>query len=316
MNVMTLLDEIIESASGDDVPVSSLLRKVKVLASRIGTGDLAKWVEHELVGYSNSDELPSYRGPFEAEVLGHFSGPMGSGLNNAPIPPSAFPENLREGYLFKVAFPQPIAELQELGKAKSADNLGSPWPADAISMTNYMLQQGRIKLYPYMGLMQATRRVSPQQLSAIIDTVRSRVLDLALTLEGVSPGVGERGTSKIDTATAQTIINNIYGGSNNVAIQSSDFHQEIAAPPRGDEAALISSLASIGISESQIGELRDALRADREEAGGQAPDTPGPRVNAWLGKLTLGAANASGKIATSAIGGVVGGLIKSYFGIA
>src|SRR5437763_12373438 len=106
---MTLLSELVDGASGT-APVASLLRKVKVLAARLGVDQLDEWVEHELMGYPDDAALPSYRGPFRTEVLGHFSGPLGSGYQNAPIAPICFPQEFRDGLRFNIEFRQAIAE--------------------------------------------------------------------------------------------------------------------------------------------------------------------------------------------------------------
>jgi hypothetical protein len=58
---MTPLTELVDAASGDAVPVSTLLRKVKVIASRLKVGELESWVDHELAGYPPDAELPEYR---------------------------------------------------------------------------------------------------------------------------------------------------------------------------------------------------------------------------------------------------------------
>ena len=129
---MRPLAELVDGASSESAAVSTLLRKVKVLASRLGNLALEEWVDHELTGYPPSAELPTYRGPFGAEVVGHFGGPAGSGLSNAPIPPSSFPHELRDGYLFKLEFRQPVAELERLSLATVS--LRSDWPADAIAL--------------------------------------------------------------------------------------------------------------------------------------------------------------------------------------
>ena len=84
---MSLLREIQDGATEDSVSLGSLLRKTKLLATRIGVKEIGAWAEHELSGYGNTEELPPYRGPFEAVVLGNAIGPFGSRLKNFPIPP-------------------------------------------------------------------------------------------------------------------------------------------------------------------------------------------------------------------------------------
>ncbi|MEV6240712.1 hypothetical protein [Lentzea sp. NPDC051838] len=310
---MSLLQEIIDGASGDQMPVASLLRKVKVLAARIDTAKLDEWVENELSGYKEGNEIPAYRGPFRVEVLGHFAGPFGSGVQNAPIPPVCFPEKLRDSDLFYLSFSQPIVELESLSKSEKP--LHASWDADSIAFTNLMIERGDVRAYPSMGLMQAWRQISPQHLQGIVDTVRTRTLDLALAFEKISPRIGEQGGPVPEREPAQSIINNIYGGSNNLAIQSHDVTQSASVVGRGDESGLLAAVAATGVEKAEVEELRQALADDRAQAGGSDPAEPGPKVRGWLGKISLGTASVGGKIATSAAGGVIATLIKSYFGL-
>jgi hypothetical protein len=91
---MSLLREIQEEATKTDSDVLVLLRKCRVLASRIGNHDLKAWVQRELDGYESSDELPEYR---KAHTIskGHFLGAFGRQLKNAEIPPRCLPEKYR-----------------------------------------------------------------------------------------------------------------------------------------------------------------------------------------------------------------------------
>ena len=143
---MTPLEELIAGASGDEVSVSTLLRKVKVVAARLGTIHLEQWVDFELNGYPKDFELPDYRAKRFAEVKGHFSGPAGSGLQNALIPPSAFPQDMQDGYLFHISWPQAIAELERLASLDGP--LTSDWSADAVAYTNALIRTGEVRLYP------------------------------------------------------------------------------------------------------------------------------------------------------------------------
>ena len=181
---MTLLSDIIDDATGD-TPVNTLLRKLKVLGSRTGAGVLDEWVSHELNGYPGSANLPDYRGPLEAVVLGHFLGRFGAEMINVPIPPSTFPEDLRDGALFNFWFRQPVAEIEDMTRS---DSINFPWPPDAVLYYNYSLRSGRIKriVREDMSLATATRPVARQYFAAIVDAVRNRVLDLCLELEGHS----------------------------------------------------------------------------------------------------------------------------------
>jgi hypothetical protein len=126
---VTLLREIQEAATEAKVPLPTVLRKCKILASRLRHEPLKEWTEWELNGYPSEETLPDYRHGFPAIVLGHFSGAFGSGVRNARIPQVVVDEDHRE-WLFTVSFPQGVAELDEF--AQRADGgLRFPWPPDA-----------------------------------------------------------------------------------------------------------------------------------------------------------------------------------------
>lgn len=58
---MKLIDEIIGILSSNSGVLTEALIKTKVLLYKIGHKELVVWVNKELNGYSQSDELPDYR---------------------------------------------------------------------------------------------------------------------------------------------------------------------------------------------------------------------------------------------------------------
>src|SRR5579862_3554871 len=122
---MSLLREIQDGVTEDSTSLGSLLRKTKLLAARIGVKEIGAWAERELSGYDNAEELPPYRGPFDAIVLGNAMGAYGKQLRNFPIPPMAVSNEYRDGSLFKLYFLQGVAELESLAAAKQT--LRAPW---------------------------------------------------------------------------------------------------------------------------------------------------------------------------------------------
>jgi hypothetical protein len=305
---MTLLDELVTDASAEDKSVSTLLRKVKVLAARLKTVQLAEWVDHELVGYSNLAELPKYRGPFDAEVLGVFSDPFGRVLKNAPIPPVAFPKDYREGMLFRITFPQPIAEIESLSNSK--DPLELAWPANALALANSMIQGGEVHIYEGMGIQHAWQRVSQSQLRAIIDNVRTRILELSLSIEEFAPDAGTKDAPLPDAGLVQQIVMNIFGGSPNIAVASSQFSQTNALPEPGDREELFSYLRSLGIEEIDVAELGLALEADERDG---SLDSMGPQTTGWLGRSVARLTSIGTDVATGATGILIAQALNSYF---
>lgn len=188
---VSILRDLQDAAADDKVSTSVLLRRVKVLGARVGAAEIGHWADLELNGYDDLRELPAYRGPFAAHVLGTFTGPFQSGIRNAPIPPVAFPAELREGVLFQMSFAQPIAELEAL--ARHDKPLESPWPNDALAYTNRLVESGQVALYEGMYLSQAWKVITADQVLGVLDVVRNKILDLALRVEAEVPTAGDDG---------------------------------------------------------------------------------------------------------------------------
>jgi hypothetical protein len=183
-----LLQEIITGATDGTKPVSELLRSMQVLAVRGGARDLQSWVKKERDGYGDYDVLPSYRGPFSVNPKAHLAGPFNSQIRNMELPRGAFPEEFY--HLFEIRFYQRMAEMEDL-IAKDVNKLHMPWPADAVALANGLMNSGRIRLIEMHGLVSAWTPVGRAAMVRTVDAVRSRILDLALELEGVSPELGD-----------------------------------------------------------------------------------------------------------------------------
>jgi hypothetical protein len=82
---MSLLQEIQAAVIQDGTEIGPILLKLRLLASRLGSAPLEEWVKHESEGYPDDSPLPDYR-IIHVSYTGTFSGPFGSGVNNAPIP--------------------------------------------------------------------------------------------------------------------------------------------------------------------------------------------------------------------------------------
>ncbi|MEV4620217.1 hypothetical protein AB0J74_16110 [Asanoa sp. NPDC049573] len=302
---MTLLAEVIDGAAGP-ADVSTLLRKLKVVASRTRSTKLADWVAKELEGYKNEDILPEYRGPVETIVLGHFVGMGNRQAQNVPIPPSTFPSDMRESSLFMLRIFHPVAQIADMAER---DSVEFAWPADAMRYYNYGTATGIIHrvLQDDMALMTAHRPIMRQVWVGVLDAVRNRILDLALELERVAPeaGQGDATASAREKAAAVANTFNFYGTSN-VAVGSTDFEQSVNVE-RGDERSLFEALRALGVMDSAISELRAALAADRSEAGTAPQREPGSRVRGWL-------AQASTQFGSGAAANLVAEAVKAFFG--
>jgi AbiTii len=201
---VTLLDDIVAGATGDK-PVASLLRQLKVIASRTGSGKLAEWVDRELEGYASAEALPRYRGPFVVAALGHFIGPFRE-LQNFAIPVTTFPEDMRNGPLFNYYATDSIAEVERRAADGGAKLV---WSADAVRYYNWAVARGKGSRIVTDDLVLAgvSQPIPAPTLVGIVDAVRTRVLDLALELERSAPDVGQPDAAPETNAQASQVIN-------------------------------------------------------------------------------------------------------------
>lgn len=311
---MSRLSDIIAASTTDTTfPVASVLRMVKVVAARMDTSPLADWVDNELGGYPAGVAVPDYRGPFCAEVLSEWNGPFESIARNVPLAPSAVPEDLRWLGAFEVTFRESISELERLAKL---DSLAYRWPSDLVALLNGHIAEGEVsEIVRDHVLVSAVKISSPSRAAAAVDSVRTRVLDLALQLEKVAPDAGELGAAPADPAIVNNIVNTyVYGHGNAVAVDSPGAVQHSGGVQPGDLGSLLGAAEDLGFAPEDIAELKDAVEGDAVDEETPA-GKPGGRVKAFLGKAALGGLKLAGTDALQEGSKLAGDLVRAYYGI-
>lgn len=245
---MTLLREIQAAAIDSSVNLADLLRQCKVLASRLKHAEFAAWVDRELNGYPDVESLPPYRRQ-RAQSLGHFVGPFGSGIRNAPIPVLNIPEELRavateQNYL------EAISVLAQYAQARDA--LQGKWPPDVVAFIGQ-----RVPIYDDMVLVDAWRVLSPAAVRGIVDTVRTRVLEFALALEEAAPNAGETLPGAPPAIASSTVTNifhtTVVGGQANVGN---------TGPSHIGDGNTATGSTRTGVALADLGKLVAALKAE------------------------------------------------------
>jgi hypothetical protein len=287
---MTLLDDIIEAATDDKVPIGTLLRKCLVLEQSNPSEKFRVWLNNELDGYNKDDELPTYRN-FHAVSYGHFIGIMGRQLANQPLSLHILDKADRE-QMAMCPLPQPASSYE--GRPNRTDDAQLPWNPSLTSK-----YQSKFFLDSDFVLNRAWQLIPGSVLVALLETVRTRVLRFALALRGQlgpsAPTVEKLSSAAID----KSVVNHIYGGNIVIASHAENVSQlaqtNIAV---GDTTALKAALKSLGITDEGIKQLEADMEAEK--------DTIGPRLKKWmadtgkyLGKETVKAgADMAKKLAT------------------
>jgi len=301
---MSLLREIQEAAVSDDVGITTLLRKAKVLAARVGSDELSSWVDLELNGYPDRALLPEYR-IADVRALGTFAGPFGSGARNAPIPASCIPEGYRD-WAQKAYLVLPISGYEELLKKKDAGSFQAPWPPDLIAHV-----AGDI--YQNMNLVTAYAEVPRAAVVTVVDGVRNRLLNYALELEKIAPDAGEGDAQASPVSKeqmSQVFHNHIYGSVGTFAAGTGISISVGTQIVTGDFATLRAGLEEVGVDEQDINALQEAIQEDGPQQRGF-----GRKVADWVGGMIAKAAAGAWRVGLNTASTVLPTLLAKYYGI-
>ncbi|MGQ0799656.1 MAG: AbiTii domain-containing protein [Pseudomarimonas sp.] len=239
---MSLLREIQAEAMSDG-DIATLLRKCKVLAFRLSNHEFKAWVDNELNGYSDVDELPKYR-IFHVESYGHFSGPFGSGIKNGPIPPLALPAHYRE-FASTSRMAQPVSAYSSLLREGKRNNFQEQWPANLTALVSR-------DIYQNMACGAAWKLIPYNAVASLVDTIRTRVLNFCLEIEALAPAAGEASINSSPVSqerVTQVFHTHINGTVQNLSSGGSNFSQSASINTNADAifTSLLQALSSAGI---------------------------------------------------------------------
>ena len=303
---MTLLRAIQDAAVSGSESVTTLLRRCKILAARLGSTEFGDWVERELNGYTDKKQLPSYR-VLRVHSLGHFAGPFGSGLRNAQIPRLTIPQEYRD-WVDVSNLMQPIGAYEDLLRSGETGSFETPWPADLVALV------GR-NIYEHMNCMGAWQVIPRGAIVSLLDTVKNKVLSFAIDIERLSPDAGEAmpGTPALPSERIQQVFHTtIYGNVGNVATGGTGTQQSIGTMVTpGNFQSLAENLRRLGILDREIEDLKSALDGDRK--AGSA--TFGRRVGEWCGRMLGKAGEGTLKVGVDVAATIVPKLISGYLGL-
>ncbi|TVM31939.1 hypothetical protein [Oceanidesulfovibrio marinus] len=304
----TLLHEIQESVVQEGADLGSVLLKLRFLASRLGSDVLEEWVKHESEGYPNDVEVPPYR-IVGVSYKGMFSGPFGSGIQNAPIPGHLIKQFAGESWVsYKIR--ESIAGIDELVRSSTeSGSLG----IDASNLI--LLLQG--KIYPDYACNSVSGRISRTSLTEIQQAVRARILELTLELEKSIPAAADvafgaskgRDTNpeKVQQITQQIIYGNVTtavagGHGSNISINVNER----------DSDSFVRHLVESGIVEEDAKSLASILETEEPE-GEQEPF--GKKAKNWIASNLKKAVDGTWKIGLSVATAVITEAAKKYYGL-
>ncbi len=305
---MALLHQIQEAVVQEGSDLGSVLLKLRLLASRLGSDLLEDWVKHESEGYPKDAEVPSYR-VVSVSYKGTFSGPFGSGINNAPIP-TYLVEKYAGEHWTKKEVRESIAGVEELLRM-SADK-----GALGIDASNLiLLLQG--KIYEDYSCIDISSSISRTAIAEIQQAVRARILELTLELEKEIPAAahisfGAPQTTETNPEKVQHISQQIIYGNVTTAVAGSSDTQISVEIGLRDNESFIEYLTESGIANEDARELAEIVQSEEPSS----PEEPfGENAKKWISSNLKKAAEGTWNVGISVATKVLTEAALKYYGL-
>lgn len=239
----SIIIELQSLASDNNCPLTTLLRKSLIVATKLNLDDFKKWINNELNGYKQTNEIPNYR-----EVTGDLK--VWNPLNGIWM--SVIWEKMPKG-INKRKISKSVSEIEDLLKNRNDKGLLTiPFTPE---QTANFVRALHVPTPP-------TLIISSSKLVGILDTVRNVVLDWSLKLEadgilGKDLTFTEQEKQKISSIT--------YNIQNFVGVLGDVKSEKIQI---GDYNSIHSELKKCGVSQEERNELEnilDELKNTKEE---------------------------------------------------
>ena len=290
--------------SSESPNLNDALFKTKVLLHKLGEKDLIAWVDAELNGYKDTEELPDYR-ILKVTVLGNFSN-MAYSYTAQPLPLSYLDEKLRKN-LETSYLRQSIAVIESYAKDDSSLTL-------TISPELYgTLSKG---LDPSYSIERAWSKHQPGDMLQVINQIRSRLLDFVLQLSERIPNEIEPEKMKEkskEIGTTELFNNAVFGNNATVIVGDSNIQHIRNSIKINDFDALADELRKHSMYEEDIASLKVAIEGDRN-----APELTeqrfGANVRKWMWEMLTKATDAIWDINLGVAGNLLTEALKAFYG--
>jgi hypothetical protein len=159
---MEKIESFIQKIKDENIPVSTLLREVKILVSELDQVNVPLWGVLELEGYKKGDQYPNYR-KLRGQMKGWnpFYGWVPVVHKNTEI----------ENKLCTRSTGQPIREIEEL-LANKSDSYEMPYSASVADQVLEGDFKTKLSLF-----------ISRSSLAGILEVVRNKLLDWAINMK-------------------------------------------------------------------------------------------------------------------------------------
>lgn len=301
---MQILQEIIDLLSSDKPSLENALFKAQVLAHRLGEAEMKQWVNNELKGYPDKNNLPDYR-ILPVTVMANVTNGY-QVQNNHPLPMMRVKEKVRNlvGYSYLT---ESIAVIENWSKDES--KLTRVIPPEF----NAELGAGLDKSFQ---ILRAWGQHGSGAMLQVAVEVRSRLLDMALQVADRIPA--DPAPSQIKRVAEEVavtdIFKNVVFGSNTTIVVGNGSIQGITnSVVNNDVESLVKAMQASGVDQEDTTALRDAIAKDANSPE-VADQKLGPSVRGWMTNMLGKAGSGIWRVGLTAAGTVMGKALSAYYG--
>lgn len=287
-----------ELASDGSHDISDLLRKALLVATKLQLDDFKDWIRSELDGYKDAEKIPEYRVIYgDLRAQNPYRGLIPFTIGNSELSEAARKIHIHES----------VASIQQLTDSTQEGAICYAFSPEQEAALMRM-QSGYVQLRPI-------KVVGRNQLQAILQAVRTRILEWSLSLE--SAGILGHGFSFSDKERSaamsnktfqiqnfQGVLGDVSGGvvsqTNTITVVSGNFD------------SLANYLRQQGVPDAEIRVLEGAVQEDPEPSKSNAL---GPKVSAWIGRMVALAASGGWDVSVATAGTLLAAAIAKFYGL-
>lgn len=302
---MKLIEEIIDLLSSSGGNLTDALIKTKIVLYKIGQKELIDWVNSELNGYPNEDEIPPYR-ILPAQVLANMAN-ISFQATAHPLPTMHLEESYREN--LETAKMKESLSVLEKYLDSSVVSLKRPIPLEANGLLEKSLSSGT-------HIQNAWSEIQLTGITSILTQVRSRLLDFLLELNEKLPSeLSEEEVRKLaaKTGTENLFNNAIFGDNVTIIVGNSNAQKVKATVIKNDFQSLSSALKEYGVEDKDIKALKNAIATDSSE--GMLKDKQfGTSVKSWLQVMFQKALDTTWQIELGIASSLLANALQRFYG--
>jgi len=301
---MKLINEIIDILSSENPDLNNALIKTKVLLHRLGETEALLWVNSELNGYPNIDNIPNYR-KLDISVHGNLTNGYWYDSDRL-ISLSHLDKNLREK-LQTHHLLQSIAVIESY--AKDDKHLTMTISPDLYSELGKRYSGGY-----YVD--RAWGKPSLGGMLQVITEVRSRLLDFILELSEKIPEEldADQMKQKSKEIGASDLFNNaVFGDNTTIVVGDHNIQNVQSSVVKNDFESLATFFRKNQMEETDVQALKAAIESD----GGASEHKEkkfGENVRSWIRTMLNKATEAAWNVNLSVASSLIANALNSYYG--